>query len=59
MFGGGQHIWIEMLAMLPSVCQLQLLAGLFRQALGAARLRQFDRPPQQRSGRAILAGSTQ
>src|SRR6266446_10876609 len=58
-FGGRQHVRIEMLAMLPSVCQLQLLAGLFCQAFGAARLRQFDCPPKERSGRAILTRSPQ
>lgn len=45
-FGARQRVRIEMLAMVPSVCQLQLLARFRRQTLGAARLRQFDRPPQ-------------
>jgi len=58
-FGGRQRVRIEMLAMLSSVGQLQLLDGFLGETFGAARLRQFDCPPKERSGRAILAGSTQ
>jgi len=37
-FGGGQRVRIEMLAMLPSVGELQLLAGFLGETLGPARL---------------------
>src|SRR5438270_3566305 len=58
-FGSRQRVRVGIAAVLPAVCQLELLAGFRRPALGAAILRQFEGASQERSSRTVLARSPQ
>src|SRR5207237_7234825 len=58
-FRSGPRVRVRIATVLPSVCQLELLAGFRRPAFSATILRQFEGPSQERSGRAILARSPQ
>src|SRR6266705_6273027 len=57
--GIGQRVHVDPATALPSMSELQLVAGFLRPALGAASVRELQGPAQERPGRNVLARSPQ